>query len=76
MKGIVFLSELISGLLTLGVILPAYSQITSDRTTNTNVNSIGNKFTIINGIQKMLAIYRYLTNIIMLLKLQLFPINQ
>ena len=76
MKGIVFLSELISGLLTLGVILPAYSQITSDRNTNTNVNSIGNKFTIINGIQNMLAIYRYLTNIIMLLKLQVFPIKQ
>ena len=52
MKGIAFLSGFFGGLLTLGVILPAYSQITSDGTTNTNVNSIGNNFNIINGIQK------------------------
>ncbi len=52
MKGITFLSGLISGLLTSGIILPAYSQVTSDNTTNTTVNSNGNNFDILNGIQK------------------------
>ncbi|MGB6301182.1 MAG: filamentous hemagglutinin N-terminal domain-containing protein [Rivularia sp. (in: cyanobacteria)] len=52
MKGIAFLSGLISGLLTLGVILPASSQVTSDNTTKTTVNLNGNNFKIINGIQK------------------------
>ncbi len=52
MKGIVFLSGLISGLLTSGIVLPAFSQVTSDNTTNTTVNPNGNNFNIINGIQK------------------------
>jgi filamentous hemagglutinin family protein len=52
MKGIAFLSGLISGLVALGVILPAYSQVISDGTTNTTVNLNGNNFDIINGIQK------------------------
>ena len=52
MKGIVFLSGLISGLLTSGIILPAVAQITSDKTTNTTVNTNGNNFNILNGVQK------------------------
>ena len=52
MKGIVFLSGLISGLLTSGIILPAFSQVTSDNTTNTTINTNNNNFNILNGIQK------------------------
>ncbi len=52
MKGIAFLSGLISGLLTSGIMLPAVAQISSDGTTNTTVNSKGNNFDILNGIQK------------------------
>ena len=52
MKGIAFLSGFISGLLTLGIMLPASSQVTSDGTTNTTVNTNGNNFNILNGIQK------------------------
>ncbi|MEO0843022.1 MAG: filamentous hemagglutinin N-terminal domain-containing protein [Cyanobacteria bacterium J06643_5] len=52
MKGIGFLSGFVSGLLTLGIILPASSQVTSDGTTNTTVNTNGNNFNILNGIQK------------------------
>jgi len=52
MKGITFLPGFISGLLTLGIVLPAFSQVTSDNTTNTTVKLDGNKFNIINGIQK------------------------
>ncbi|MGB6296976.1 MAG: filamentous hemagglutinin N-terminal domain-containing protein, partial [Rivularia sp. (in: cyanobacteria)] len=52
MKGIAFLSGLISGLVALGVILPAPAQITSDGTTNTKVNQNANNFNILNGIQK------------------------
>ncbi len=52
MKGIAFLSGFISGLLTLGIILPANSQVVSDGTTNTTVNLDGNNFNILNGIQK------------------------
>ncbi len=52
MKGIAFLSGLISGLLSSGFFLPASSQVTSDRTTNTTVNKNGNNFDILNGIQK------------------------
>ena len=51
MKGIAFLSGLISGFLTFGT-LPASSQVTSDGTTNTTVNTNGNNFNILNGIQK------------------------
>ena len=52
MKGTAILTGLISGLLTLGVILPASSQVTSDGSTNTTVNTNGNNFNILNGIQK------------------------
>ncbi len=51
MKKIIFLSGLIS-VLTSGIMLPAYSQVTSDNTTNTTVNSNGNNFDILDGIQK------------------------
>ena len=52
MKGIAFISGLMSGFLTWGIVLPAYSQVTSDRTTNTTVKPNGNNFNILNGIQK------------------------
>ncbi len=52
MKGIAFLSGLISSLLTSGIVLPAYSQVTSDNTNNTTVNQSNNNFNIINGIEK------------------------
>ena len=52
MKGIAFLSGLISSLLTSGIVLPAAAQVTSDGTTNTTVNSTNNNFNILNGIQK------------------------
>ena len=52
MKGIAFLPGFISTLLTLGITLPASSQVASDGTTTTTVNSIGNNFTILNGIQR------------------------
>ena len=52
MKGITFLSGFIGGLLTLGIVFPAFSQVTSDNTTNTTVNTNGNNFNILNGIQK------------------------
>ncbi|MGB3653729.1 MAG: filamentous hemagglutinin N-terminal domain-containing protein [Rivularia sp. (in: cyanobacteria)] len=52
MKIIVFISGLISGLLTSGIVLPAYSQVSSDGTTNTTINKNGNNFDILNGIQK------------------------
>ncbi|MEO1430481.1 MAG: filamentous hemagglutinin N-terminal domain-containing protein [Cyanobacteria bacterium J06633_8] len=52
MKGIAFLPGFISAVITLGIILPVNSQVTSDGTTNTTVNSIGNNFNILNGIQK------------------------
>ncbi|MEO0685295.1 MAG: filamentous hemagglutinin N-terminal domain-containing protein, partial [Cyanobacteria bacterium J06649_11] len=52
MKGTVFLSGLTSSVLTLGIILPALSQVTSDGTTNTTVSPSGNNFDILNGIKK------------------------
>ncbi len=52
MKGFAFLSGLISGLLSSGIVLPAFSQVTSDSTTNTTVKLDDNKFNILNGIQK------------------------
>ncbi|BAY83540.1 filamentous hemagglutinin-like protein [Calothrix parasitica NIES-267] len=52
MKGIEFLPGFITGLLISGLALPAFSQVTSDNTTNTTVNQSGNNFNIINGIQK------------------------
>ncbi|AFY53461.1 filamentous hemagglutinin family N-terminal domain protein [Rivularia sp. PCC 7116] len=51
MKGIAFVSGLISALLTFGT-LPAPAQVLSDNTTNTTVNLNGNNFNILNGIQK------------------------
>ncbi|MEO1559962.1 MAG: filamentous hemagglutinin, partial [Cyanobacteria bacterium J06632_19] len=52
MKGIAFLPGFISAVITLGIILPASSQVTSDGTTNTTVNINNNNFNILNGIQK------------------------
>ncbi|MEH1939763.1 MAG: S-layer family protein [Nostoc sp.] len=43
---------LVSGILTNGIFLPATAQVTPDGTTNTTVNSIGNNFTILNGLDK------------------------
>ena len=52
MKGIAFLSGLISSFLYSGIFLPAVAQVTSDNTTNTTVNTKSNNFNILNGIQK------------------------
>ncbi|BAY83035.1 filamentous hemagglutinin-like protein [Calothrix parasitica NIES-267] len=52
MKGIAFLSGILGGLLTSGIILPVLAQVTSDGTTNTTVNPSSNNFNILNGIQK------------------------
>ena len=52
MKITAILPGLISGLLSLAAILPASSQVTSDGSTNTSVNTNGNNFNILNGIQK------------------------
>ncbi|MEL7246520.1 MAG: hypothetical protein AAGM40_29975, partial [Cyanobacteria bacterium J06573_2] len=52
MKAIAFLPGFLTGILNLGIILPAIAQVTSDGTTNTTVNSTGNNFNILNGIQK------------------------
>ena len=46
MKGIAFLSGLITGLLTLGINLPASCEVISDGTTNTTVNRNGNNFNV------------------------------
>jgi large exoprotein involved in heme utilization and adhesion len=51
---------LVSGILTGGILLPAIllwsgcaiAQVTSDGTTKTIVNSSGNNFTILNGLEK------------------------
>jgi filamentous hemagglutinin family protein len=43
---------LTTGILTSGIVLPVAAQVTSDGTTNTTVNSVGNNFNIINGIDK------------------------
>ncbi|MDY7036867.1 MAG: hypothetical protein SV375_11985 [Thermodesulfobacteriota bacterium] len=52
MKGIIFLSGLITGLLTSIFFLPVAAQISSDGTTNTIINTNNNNFNILNGIQK------------------------
>ncbi|BAY26449.1 hemagglutination activity domain protein [Calothrix sp. NIES-2100] len=52
MSTIKFLAAFTTLLLTAGMILPAIGQVTSDDTTNTIVNTDGNNFTILNGIQK------------------------
>ncbi|MEL7245729.1 MAG: hypothetical protein AAGM40_25850, partial [Cyanobacteria bacterium J06573_2] len=51
MKRIVFIPGFIAALLSWGI-LPASAQVTSDNTTNTTINSTGNNFNILNGIQK------------------------
>jgi filamentous hemagglutinin family protein len=52
MKINTFISVLATGMLSSGIVLPVAAQVTSDGTTNTTVNSIGNNFTIINGVDK------------------------
>ncbi|AFY54833.1 filamentous hemagglutinin family N-terminal domain protein [Rivularia sp. PCC 7116] len=52
MKWIEVLSGFVSILITLGVVLPAASQVNSDETTNTTVSTSNNSFNILNGIQK------------------------
>jgi filamentous hemagglutinin family protein len=47
-----FLSALVTGFLTSGMILPAIAQIAPDGTTNSAVNASGNNFNIINGLEK------------------------
>ena len=52
MKGIYSLPILITSLLVTVFNYAAFSQVTSDNTTNTTVNANGNNFDILNGIQK------------------------
>ncbi|MCJ8282580.1 MAG: filamentous hemagglutinin N-terminal domain-containing protein, partial [Rivularia sp. ALOHA_DT_140] len=52
MKRIVFIPGFIAGLLLSGFYLPASCEVLSDNTTNTTINSTGNNFNILNGIQK------------------------
>ena len=47
-----FLGVLATGILISGIVLPAKAQVTSDGTTNTTVNTIGNNSTILNGIER------------------------
>ena len=54
MKRFVFISGFISNLLTLVTILPAFSQINSDNTTNTTVVGAGNNFNILNVFQEVI----------------------
>jgi filamentous hemagglutinin family protein len=42
----------LTGILNLGIFLPAIAQVTSDGTTNTIVNLNGSHFTILNGVEK------------------------
>ena len=57
-----FLSALATGFLTLGMVLPASSQVTSDGTSNTTVNPNGNNFTILNGIEKGSNLFHSFSN--------------
>jgi filamentous hemagglutinin family protein len=52
MRATVFLGVLANGFLACAMLLPAIAQVTSDGTTNTTINSSGNNFTILNGIEK------------------------
>jgi filamentous hemagglutinin family protein len=52
MRVIAFLFIFTTGLFTPGMMQSAIAQVTSDGTTNTTVNTNGNNFTIINGIEK------------------------
>ncbi|MDJ0798055.1 MAG: S-layer family protein [Calothrix sp. MO_167.B12] len=47
-----FVSALTTGVLASGMVLPTMAQVISDGTTNTTVNTSGNNFTILNGIEK------------------------
>ncbi|BAZ40859.1 hypothetical protein NIES4101_68200 [Calothrix sp. NIES-4101] len=52
MKAVPFLLIVTTGLLIPGIMRSATAQVVSDGTTNTTVNSSGNNFTILNGIDK------------------------
>ncbi|MCC5627580.1 S-layer family protein [Nostoc sphaeroides CHAB 2801] len=52
MRVVPFLLIFTTGFFTSGMQLPATAQVTSDSTTNTQVNSNGNNFNILNGIEK------------------------
>ncbi|WP_392534757.1 filamentous hemagglutinin N-terminal domain-containing protein [Nostoc sp. C117] len=52
MRIVPFLLILTTGFFTSGMLLPATAQVTSDGTTNTQVNQSGNNFNILNGINK------------------------
>ncbi|BAY26769.1 hypothetical protein NIES2100_65850 [Calothrix sp. NIES-2100] len=52
MRAIALFTTFATGLYTLGFLLPAIAQVTSDGTTNTIVNQNNNNFNIINGIEK------------------------
>ncbi|BDA70092.1 hypothetical protein CAL7716_042580 [Calothrix sp. PCC 7716] len=53
---------LLGGILAGGMFLPAMAQVTSDGTTNTTVNSIGNNFTILNGLIKGSNLFHSFSN--------------
>ncbi len=53
---------LLGGILAGGIFLPAMAQVTSDMTTNTTVNSIGNNFTILNGLNKGSNLFHSFSN--------------
>jgi filamentous hemagglutinin family protein len=55
-------SVLATGILTSRMVLPVTAQITSDGTTNTTVNSIGNNSTILNGVDKGNNLFHSFTN--------------
>jgi filamentous hemagglutinin family protein len=57
-----FLVTLTSGFFTLGILLPAIAQVTSDGTTNTTVNPNFNNFTILNGIEKGSNLFHSFSN--------------
>ncbi|QIR40890.1 S-layer family protein [Tolypothrix sp. PCC 7910] len=62
MRAIKFLTTFTTGVLTAGMILPAIAQVTSDATTNTQVNSSGNNFIILNGIAKENNLFHSFSN--------------
>ncbi|MDZ8260527.1 S-layer family protein [Nostoc sp. ChiQUE01b] len=62
MRLLSFLLLLTSGLITPGMMLSAIAQVTSDGTTNTIINSNGNNFNIINGIEKGNNLFHSFTN--------------
>ena len=52
MKGVYVCIALLSAIFTDGILRTTMAQVTSDGTTNTIVNQIGNNFNILNGIEK------------------------